>query len=410
MNNKWHATQYPGVRYREHNKRKYRGQPDRYFVIRYKKNGKLVGESVGWSSHEMNAQKANKIRADKVQNIRKGEGYQSLAEKRQIEAARKREEEQKRQLKEKEEIRFGQVATEYLKWSEANKKSYPEDKSRYEKHLKFLDSVRLKDISPLMLEKLKRDLQKKNLSSATVHHVLTLIRAIFRKVVAWKLYQGSIPTTEVKFPKLNNKRSRFLSHKEAAVLLKELKRLSKNVYNQSLLALYCGLRFGEIANLTWADIDLKAGIIHIRDAKAGDRHAFITQPVKEMFLGLKKDKSKKQNGLIFPDKKGKKQKHISRTFYKTLLDLGFNKGISDNRQKVSFHTLRHTFASWLALQGTSPYEIKELMGHKSIEMTERYAHLMPNVKQKAVNKLADDFMSFLSESETDKKSTSTSAI
>jgi hypothetical protein len=50
-------------------------------------------------------------------------------------------------------------------------------------------------------------------------------------------------------------------------------------------------------------------------------------------------------------------------------------------------TLRHTFASWLALQGTSLYEIKELMEHKSIKMTERYAHLMPNVKIKAVNKL-----------------------
>jgi integrase len=378
-------------------------------VIRYKKEGKLVGESVGWASHEMNAQKANKIRADIVQNIRKGEGYQSLAEKRQIETTRKKEEEQKKQLDEKEKIKFRQVAAEYLKWSEANKKSYSGDKSRYEKHLKFLDDVKLKNISPLMLETLKGDLQKKNLSSATIHHVLTLIRAIFRKAVAWKLYQGSIPTTEVTFPKLNNKRTRFLSHEEAAVLLKEIKRLSKNVYNQSLLALYCGLRFGEIANLSWADIDLKAGIIQVRDAKAGDRHAFITEPVKEMFLGLEENKSKKQNGLIFPDKKGKKQKHISRTFYKTVLDLGFNEGISDNRQKVSFHTLRHTFASWLAIQGTSLYEIKELMGHKSIEMTERYAHLMPNVKIKAVNRLADNFMTFLSGGEPHKQSVMFSA-
>ncbi len=90
-------------------------------------------------------------------------------------------------------------------------------------------------------------------------------------------------------------------------------------------------------------------------------------------------------------------------------EIGFNKGITDNRQKVSFHTLRHTFASWLAIQGTSLYEIKELMGHKSIEMTERYAHLMPNVKLKAVNKLADDFVSFLTESETNNQSASTSA-
>ena len=165
------------------------------------------------------------------------------------------------------------------------------------------------------------------------------------------------------------------------------------------------MQFPQISNRNKApeETDLNAGIIQVRDAKAGDRHAFITEPVKEMFLGLSENKSKNQNSLIFPDNKGKKQKHISRTFYKTVLDMGFNQAISDNRQKVSFHTLRHTFASWLALQGTSLYEIKELMGHKSIEMTERYANLMPNVKQKAVNKLADDFISFLSESKkTDK--------
>ena len=135
----------------------------------------------------------------------------------------------------------------------------------------------------------------------------------------------------------------------------------------------------------------------------------ITEPVNEIFIKLQEDKPNGQNTLIFPDTKGKKQKHISRSFYEKVKDLGFNKGITDNRQKVSFHTLRHTFASWLAIQGTSLYEIKELMGHKSIEMTERYAHLMPNVKLKAVNKLADDFMSFLSKSETNKQSVSISA-
>ena len=131
----------------------------------------------------------------------------------------------------------------------------------------------------------------------------------------------------------------------------------------------------------------------------------ITEPVNEIL----EDKPNGQNTLIFPDTKGKKQKQISRSFYEQVKEIGFNKGITDNRQKVSFHTLRHTFASWLAIQGTSLYEIKELMGHKSIEMTERYAHLMPNVKLKAVNKLADDFMCFLSKSETNNKSASISA-
>jgi integrase len=207
-------------------------------------------------------------------------------------------------LKKEAQLTFSIDAGEYLKWSEANKKSYPEDKSRYENHLKFLGDIRLKDISPLMLEKLRRDLKKKDLSSATIHHVLTLIRAIFRKAVAWKLYNGPIPTNEVRFPRLNNKRTRFLSHKETDILLKKLEKVSFQVYCQSAIALYCGLRFGEIANLTWADVDVVNGVMQIRGAKGGDRHAYITEPVNEIL----EDKPNGQNTLIFPDKKGKKQK------------------------------------------------------------------------------------------------------
>ena len=61
--------------------------------------------------------------------------------------------------------------------------------------------------------------------------------------------------------------------------------------------------------------------------------------------------------------------------------LDFNDGITDSRDKVVFHTLRHTFASWLAIQGTPIYTIKELMGHKTLAMTERYSHLIPDAKR-----------------------------
>jgi integrase len=69
--------------------------------------------------------------------------------------------------------------------------------------------------------------------------------------------------------------------------------------------------------------------------------------------------------------------------------LEFNKNVDDPRQKIVFHTCRHTFASWLAIQGTPLYTIAKLMGHKSISMTERYAHLSPDHKKDAVNGLAE---------------------
>ena len=404
MSRKWQSTSYPGVRYREHLERKYNRKPDRYFSIRYKRAGKTVEESLGWASQGMNAQKANRIRAELVQNIREGKSPQSLAEKRQIENERKEAEEQKRKLKEKEETTFDEVAVEFIKWAKTNKKDWFNDESRYNNHLKpTLGHIHLKNISPFLLEKLKSNLFKKNLSPKTVHHCLTLVRTIYRKATDWGFYRDQIPTSKVQFPKVNNKRERFLSYDEARQLLDALNEVSSQVHDQALISLHCGLRFSEIAKLTWADVDLDNGVIQVRDAKSGNRHAFITKPVKEALDRLNKVNSYKPNRLIFTSKEKNQQKQVSSTYYRTVNKLKFNEEVSDNRQKVVFHTLRHTFASWLAIQGTSLYEIKELLGHKSIEMTERYAHLLPDVKRKAVNRLAETFEAHIEKAESGKK-------
>ena len=111
------------------------------------------------------------------------------------------------------------------------------------------------------------------------------------------------------------------------------------------------------------------------------RTAFMTEAVKEM---LKERLPDNLNDLIFFDWwHGEKIKLVSRTFARAVENLGFNKGVTDRRQRVVFHTLRHTFGSWLAIQGTPILTIKELMGHKTLAMTERYAHLSPNVKKDA---------------------------
>ncbi len=65
----------------------------------------------------------------------------------------------------------------------------------------------------------------------------------------------------------------------------------------------------------------------------------------------------------------------------------FNSGVTDPRQRVCFHTLRHTFASWLAIQGEPLLAINELLGHKTLVMTMMYAHLMPDQKRRAVERL-----------------------
>jgi len=85
-------------------------------------------------------------------------------------------------------------------------------------------------------------------------------------------------------------------------------------------------------------------------------------------------------------------KKVPNSFFSVINRLGWNEGIEDRRQRATFHTLRHTYASWLAIQGTSILTIKELLGHKTLAMTERYSHLIPDVKQDAVKKMEEAFL------------------
>jgi integrase len=181
------------------------------------------------------------------------------------------------------------------------------------------------------------------------------------------------------------------------MLLDALKLRSIDIHDSAVLSLFCGLRAGEIHNLRWGDVDLGNRIIHIRDTKSKiDRHATITDEIKEVFERRYTTQSK--NELIFPAVNGKQRRWVSDTFSRTVDELGFNNTgefiinesgeyvpvkISDARQRIVFHSLRHTFASWLVKDGIPLYTVAELLGHSSLEMTRRYSHLTPDTLQKA---------------------------
>jgi integrase len=92
--------------------------------------------------------------------------------------------------------------------------------------------------------------------------------------------------------------------------------------------------------------------------------------------------AKHKAGIIFSSRKGERITSASHALTKTT-DAMFNEGVEDTRQRVSFHTLRHTFASWLVQRSVDLYKVKELMGHEDIKMTMRYAHLAPEGLRKA---------------------------
>ena len=129
--------------------------------------------------------------------------------------------------------------------------------------------------------------------------------------------------------------------------------------------------------------------IEIPLQKQGSFKAFMTDEVKAI---LRANLPQDSNDFVFKPRIHKHEMVLRVSgFFQRTADRLFNKGIEDRRQKVVFHSLRHTFGSWLAIQGTPILAIKELMGHKSLAMTERYAHLSPDMKKQAVSQLEENF-------------------
>jgi len=192
------------------------------------------------------------------------------------------------------------------------------------------------------------------------------------------------PAQKVRLPKIENQRSRFFSSEEAAALLDALKSKSQQVHDITLLSLHTGVRAGEIFSLTWGVVDLKNGSALIRDAKGKPRHVYLTNAAQTMLTRLYH--GQKSSELVFKDSNGNQILKISKTFFRTVKELGLNNGITDRRDKALFHTCRHTFASWHVQNGTDLYTVKELLGHSTIQLTERYSHLRPDgLKQAAKN-------------------------
>ena len=363
---KRHVTNFPGVYTRQSERVK--GISDICFDISYKRDGKKVWEKIGWQSQGYSTELARQIRNNRIYEIQHG-----------MELPQEK----------KKAPTFKEVMEKYLTWADANKANGRKTDSYLYKHLTRFDNKRLDEIRPFALEGLKQEILNKGLSPATAKHILVLVGEVFNKAIAWNLYQGENPVRKVKMPVLQNKRERFFSRDEANSLLSVLKTRSLQLHDICLLSLYCGLRLSEVLKLRGQDLDFENTLIHIADPKnKHPRKAYMTSIIKDMLITRIPESP---GELIFKSRKGGKIASVSRTFERVVDELGFNKGITDSRQKIVAHSLRHTFASWLALQGEQIQVIGELLGHQTLTMTQRYAHLTGDHKRKAAERLEAAF-------------------
>lgn len=376
----WIKTNSKGIRYKEHKSRKHGMKFDRYFEARFQVDGKMKSRGLGWASEGWTLEKAVAERL-RLTELAKREGVMlTQKEEREIQNQAREADEKARIEKEQENISIDSVWEKYLSYSMTNKtkSSWQTESGYYKNWIQPVIGLKpMKDVRPLDLERIKKNMLQADKAQRTVQYVLAVIRQIYNYATDHHLYNGDNPSTKVKRPKFDNRRSEFFSEEQAVALLKNLSLRSSDLHDMALLSLRCGLRAGEIFGLVWQDISLERETITIRDPKNNRNRTvpMMTPDVTELFSRRKETSS---NNLIFPDKNGGKRKEVSNLFERVIKELGYNDGVGDRRHKLTFHSLRHTCASWLVMKGVPLYTVKEILGHRSITMTERYSHLTPD--------------------------------
>lgn len=254
------------------------------------------------------------------------------------------------------------------------------EEGRWTQHLApEFAQAELEGVSTRHVMQFRRNLERKGLSPQSVQHCLGLLRRILHKALRLELYSGHLPYFEM--PRFDNKRQRFLSPDEARSLLDMMREASPLWHDISLFALQTGLRAGEIFQLTRKQVCFHSHTIAVLDSKNGStRHVPLNAAAREVLLRYL---PQEPEGLFFTSS-GLPIREAGTAFRSVIRKSGINTGINDRRSKVVFHTFRHTFASWLVQAGTPLFVVSTLLGHKSLTMTQRYAHLAPDQVRQAM--------------------------
>ena len=286
-------------------------------------------------------------------------------------------------------ITFNDLAVQYLKWAE-RQRGARQKKDRVNQLVSIFGNVQLRLFSTMLLEQFQTDrlrqgfITEKNKRQkakankpATINRLLAVLRHMFTKAVDWGMASEEVLKRIRKAKQLeeNNARLRFLSKEECQTLLNACDDHLRPIV---VTALNTGARKSEILNLRWDQVDLRHGFVLFKGsmAKNGERREVpINETLKAALSGIVR---RIDLPFVFhnPDT-DKPYTMVTRSFASAI-----------KKAKITdfkFHDLRHTFASHLAMSGVELITIKELLGHKDISMTLRYAHLAPAQKKRAVN-------------------------
>jgi integrase len=352
-------TKYPGVYYIEANGA--RGK-ERIFYIFYRRNGKQIEEKAGYQfADDMTEAKASGIRADRL----RGKALSNI-ERRDAAKATK--------LAEAGRLTLSKLWDEY-KAQKPDSSAVKIEGYRFDKHLKPKHGDKApSELHQLDVDRIRVNLLKKKLSPQTVKHVLALLKRLCNFGVKKQLCQGI--GFKIEMPRVDNQRTEDLSADQLKSLLKAIgESADREAATMLHLALFTGMRRGELLKLKWADIDFDRGFINIKNPKGGVSQKIpLNDPARDI---LENCPQKAEH--VFVKEKGKP---FTNAINKRARVIRTAAGLpSDFRP---FHGLRHAFASMLASSGqVDMYVLQKLLTHKSPMMTQRYAHLRDETLRKA---------------------------
>lgn len=265
----------------------------------------------------------------------------------------------------------------YLSWAKVNKRSWRDDLQRWQKHIEpHLSDKAMDRITPSEIQEIVdglRQTTKPNgelYAPATVKQVLVLVKRVYNWAIERDLYKGTNPCRSISIPRFDNTISNPLTLEQ----LRTLNSVLNDWKNERVVlvvrfALFSGKRLGEILDLTWDDIDFERQFITYRGVNTKNRTSQVLPYNNGCEQILTRAMELKISKYVFPSNTGAYYYNCFKDSWKRIRKKA---GIA-----VRFHDLRHTYASYLASSGkVDIYTLTNLLGHKTISMTQRYAHLI----------------------------------
>jgi integrase len=273
---------------------------------------------------------------------------------------------------------FEDMAQEYLRYYAANRR--PRSVRRHEMACRALRPLfagkRLADITPFNVERYKQERKRAGVSEVTINRELAFLKNLFTKAMEWGKVAEN-PVKKVRLYREDNARTRFLTDDEEANLIASCGPQLKLLV---VAAINTGFRASELLSLTWQDIDFRRGVVSVRAGYVKNGEARSVPMNDTLTMVLKSARVNCAEGeQVFRNQRGQPYRSYRTAFERAVHQAGI--------RDFTFHDLRHTFASRLVMAGVDLATVKELMGHKHITMTLRYAHLSSDHKRAAVKKL-----------------------